>query len=125
MDAFVSPLEVLLVEDDDAVRGVVLRVLTRLGHRVRCCATVDEALDADTVFQLALVDLNLGRGGDGLGLLETLRCQRPKACLALTSGERPNLPDPNDGGPLFLKKPFSKEDLVQLLDQAREKLAAG
>ena len=118
------PLCVLL---DDAVRGVIDRVLRRLGHRVLSCASAEDARRISAQgFQVALVDLNLGQEPEeGRALIDQLQALEPRACMVLTSGSRPALPDPEDGGPLFLKKPFSRGDLVALLDTAQEKLARG
>jgi CheY-like chemotaxis protein len=116
-------LRILLVDDDDAVRGVISRVLVRLGHEVACCSSAAEATELPHVFDVALVDLNLGSGeGGGHELVETLRARCPKACFVLTSGARPDLVPPEEGGPLFLEKPFSRGELVELLERARRRL---
>lgn len=124
-DAHARPLRILLVDDDDAVRGVIERVLVRLGHAVRSCASSEEARAASAEpFEVAVVDLNLGHGGDdGWALLEQLRRGQPEACFVLTSGARPPLRQAESSETLFLKKPFSRGDLVDLLETARARLS--
>ena len=112
-------ISVLLVEDDPAVRGVVERVLTRLGHRVRGVASPAETESA-AGFDLAIVDLNLGGASqDGLRLLQSLEAAHPQASFVLTSGARPHLAAPEEGGPFFLQKPFSRSELVAVIERAR------
>lgn len=109
-------MHILLVEDDPAVRGVVKRVLTRMGHTVTPCAGPDDVEGCEG-FDLALVDLNLGESeGDGLRLLLRLRDRWPQAGFILTSGARPSLPRPDEGGPHFLRKPFSRHELAELIE---------
>ena len=120
-----SPLRILLVDDDDAVRKVIKRVLERMGHAVRACASAADAYrQCDDWVEVAMIDLNLGGGRqDGWTLLERCRSSRPAAYYVLTSGARPELPRPERGGPFFLKKPFSRPELTALLDQARLELS--
>lgn len=116
-------LAILVVDDDDAVRGVVVRVLRRLGHAVEACASAREAEASTYGYNMAMVDLNLGAGQEnGYDLLERLRERKPEASYVLTSGSKPTLPGPDRGGPLFLQKPFSRGDLVELLARVSEEL---
>ena len=54
-------MRILLVEDDDVLRGVMLRSLTDAGHRVDCASALDEARHLWRVqpFDAVLLDLNL------------------------------------------------------------------
>ncbi|MBX2810951.1 MAG: response regulator [Myxococcales bacterium] len=119
------PLRILVVDDDDAVRGVIKRVLERLGHQVEACASASEAeARCNCSTDVAMIDLHLGDNGeDGWAVLERCKLRYPKTCFILTSGARPDLPHPAHGGPLFLRKPFSRAELVNLLETVRAKLA--
>lgn len=118
-----SAFRILLVDDDVDVRSVVARVLKRLGHTVVPCATAEEAEACEETFDVAVIDLNLGsQAGNGLNLLQRLEAKHPRVCYVLTSGSRPSLPAREAGGPLFLPKPFSRGDLVELFDAIRDEL---
>ena len=63
-----APPTILLVDDDNVLREVLGRVLTRDGYTVVPAAGVAEALDLakEHTLSLALVDLSLP-DGDGVG----------------------------------------------------------
>lgn len=111
-------LHILLVEDDSAVRGVVTRVLKKMGHIVCGCANAATALEA-APFDIAIVDLNLDGFVDGLRLIEQLGHREPEAEYVLTSGSRPVLPPREEGGPYFLRKPFTRNDLSEMIARIR------
>lgn len=58
-----APLSVLVAEDDDTVRELVAEMLTHLGHRPRCVAHGQAALEACLAaapgFDLVLMDLDM------------------------------------------------------------------
>lgn len=69
-----SPGHLLVVEDDEAARDTLARLLRLLGHSVVEAASSEEALarTAEIVPDLILLDLELP-GGGGLALLERIR----------------------------------------------------
>ena len=69
---------ILLVEDHDATRRILARLLGRLGHRVTTASSVASALAACTQrdFDLILSDLGLP-DGSGLDLMRQLRRRLP------------------------------------------------
>lgn len=89
MDASLTPLQVLVVDDHDVVRLGIRHVLDRLPQPclVREAATVRDALDLLEAFQPALLMLDLGLGDDfALAALPRLRQAAPQArILVLTS----------------------------------------
>lgn len=89
MDASLTPLHVLVVDDHDVVRLGIRHVLDRLPQpcHVREAATVRDALDVLDDFQPALLMLDLGLGDDfALAALPRLRQAAPQArILVLTS----------------------------------------
>jgi len=66
---------VLVLEDDEAVRGVFARVLRQHGYTPVLARSVDEAIAAASTRDLSAVtvDLSLGRGPTGLDFLSWLR----------------------------------------------------
>jgi two-component system, response regulator PdtaR len=68
---------ILLVAEDEALIALVLELeLSGAGHRVLGPAATPEealALVEGTRPELALIDINLAAGGDGIGLARTLR----------------------------------------------------
>lgn len=67
------PMRILLVEDEDSIRGALLRAFERDGHEVRAAATVAEGrtMSEDWNPELMVSDLKLP-DGDGLSLAAIL-----------------------------------------------------
>jgi PAS domain S-box-containing protein len=112
---------VLLVEDDDAVRGATRRLVERFGYEVVEAPDAEIALaliranDAD--FDLVLTDAVMP-GMSGLQLAETLGVERPMLPLILVSGYTEDAI--SRGGPLapnavFLEKPFTVQALSRTI----------
>jgi len=108
---------ILLVEDDDAVRRNVARILESLGYAVVACAGADEAFrwsrDPARHFDLLLTDLVMP-GLDGVRVAEQVRAHRPKIGVLFMSGHARQGVLP--GGTLppgtsFLAKPFTRREL--------------
>jgi cobalt-zinc-cadmium efflux system membrane fusion protein len=82
-----GPAVILAVDDDDVLRQVLGRVLTRAGHKVYTAAGVAQALDVAKQHppDLALVDLSLP-DGDGVELGRQLQaCQAGLPLILLTA----------------------------------------
>jgi PAS domain S-box-containing protein len=110
--------KILLVEDEDAVRGIAARVLLNQGYTVIQARNGEEALslltDLGESIDLILTDVVMPDMG-GLALAEKLRLGRPNLKLVYMSGysEADKLqPDMGDFKAPFLQKPFSAESLV-------------
>lgn len=116
--------EILIVEDNEAICGLIKSVLERRGFRV---PTFGDPLVAlrflDTEqpqIQLAIIDQNLP-GLTGLNFARELRNRRPQVPLIITSGrnlakhreELRELP-----GVKLLPKPFSLADLNRAVTDA-------
>lgn len=111
---------VLVVEDDPAVRRLLVQSLEAQGYRVRCAAHAAEALElAEREPDLhALVSDVVMPGMDGPSLAARLRTQRPSLRVLLISGFSPEgWPDGLDGhqGVRFLQKPFGLRELADTL----------
>jgi CheY-like chemotaxis protein len=120
---------ILVVEDEDHVRGLVERILQRLGYRVTSAGNASEALGLDSDL-LANVDLLITDvvmpGASGPELAEQLRERWPSMAVLYLSGYSE---DTSLGSKLqesctaFLGKPFAHDELagaVRELLQERE-----
>ncbi len=110
---------ILLVEDDTAIRRVVIRVLEGAGYRVLAAGTGAEARKAVEEHRgpihLLLTDVGLP-DGSGVKLAEELAAERPEARILYISGYTEN--GIVAAGELeedlhFLPKPFNVEDLLR------------
>jgi two-component system, cell cycle sensor histidine kinase and response regulator CckA len=117
----------LLVEDEFAVRSLVVRILSREGYTVVTAADGDEALrvclDETQNFDLVLTDVVLP-GMQGRELAERLLASHPHLKVLYMSGYTRNAIAHSgrlDEGINFLEKPFTAEALVrkvrEVLDQ--------
>jgi signal transduction histidine kinase len=80
-------LRVLVVDDDQAVREVLARVLRRAGHAVTGVASAEEALDQFAPLQYDLIFTDLGLSGmDGATLLGHIRARDPQIAAVIVTG---------------------------------------
>ena len=123
----VKMADILLAEDDDAMRQFLATALTRAGHRVVSHRDGRQALEAlealDKPYDLLIADIVMP-GVDGIELARRARLGQPElrvmfitgfAAVALEEG-KPVVP-----GATVLSKPFHLRDLVS---QVKELLAA-
>ena len=78
---------ILLVEDDEVFSRVMSRALMHRDYQVSHAANEDEALAliADTQFNYAILDLNLG-GHTSLGLIAPLKQSNPNSRILILTG---------------------------------------
>ncbi len=113
---------VLLVDDEQAVRVVAERILSRAGYRVLCAANAAQAiLVADGCAEpihLLLTDLYMP-GLKGTELARRLAAARPQLRVLIMSGyAEESLAEATAGRCWhFLEKPFSPEALLLKLRQ--------
>jgi DNA-binding response OmpR family regulator len=115
-------MNVLVVDDDVAIRTLVTRVFTRRGDKVQSAVDGDAAIDClkHHAFDLVVLDLMMPRT-DGFGVLSylsTLDGSRPKV-IVMTAAV-PGLVDkvPSDIVAGVLGKPFELQTLVSLAEKA-------
>jgi len=110
--------EVLLVEDEEAVRSFVSRVLGRHGYAVRQAATAEGALELveNGLRPALLVTDVLLPSASGPELAESLRSRIPGLAVLFISGYEADRLAP-DGrfapGVAFLAKPFASDELLR------------
>jgi CheY-like chemotaxis protein len=102
---------VLVVDDTEAIRTVIRRVLTRAGYHVDVAASAPEARAMDPAgYDALLIDAHLG-GERGTVLIQALVAEDPTAagrCLLITGGK----PDVVPAGVVCLTKPFRPDELI-------------
>ena len=126
--------QVLVLEDNPEALLLLRHYLTPHAN-VTFTATVDEALEADTaagpcVYDLYVLDINLGEDRDGVDVLHALQArygQDNVRALALTAyalpGDRKKFLAA--GFTDYLSKPFSRKQLMHILDDAKALLGGG
>jgi CheY-like chemotaxis protein len=114
---------ILVVEDNEALRSVVVRMLASLGHRTIEATDAPSALEvlsAKSAIDLLFTDVVLPGPLDGIGLAKQARLERPGLKVLLTSGftERTaargnGRTDSREPLPPLLGKPYRKADLAK------------
>jgi CheY-like chemotaxis protein len=117
---------VLIVEDNEKLRRIVVRQMTELGYRVREAGNATEALemlDADPI-DLLFTDMVMPGEMNGAELAHAARQRRPQLKVLYTSG----FPDAHLGGETrprddaeLLSKPYRKEELAHMLRQVLDR----
>ncbi len=124
---FSRPANVLLVEDEDAVRVFAARALKSKGYKVFEARTGEQALEIlqeQSAVDLMVTDMMMP-GMDGGTLARLIRAERPEIKILLISGyseevARGDIVDTEDFH--FLPKPFS---LGQLVSKVKDVLKDG
>jgi CheY-like chemotaxis protein len=119
-----TPLSILLVEDDQAVRGLLARQLRDRGHRVKEAATALEALGLwakhKAEIDLLISDMIMPGGMSGYELACQCREENPNLPVIIASGysSKTNLSRPaNEPGILYLPKPFDANTLAAVIQR--------
>ncbi|MDO9710689.1 ATP-binding protein [Paracraurococcus lichenis] len=121
--ADVAPLQLLLVEDDDAVAELTAETLRHLGHdvsRVISAPAALKALEEGLAVDMVLTDVVMAGGQDGLELAQRLRAARPGLPVLLYSGYGGAPARVAAAGLPLLRKPYSLEELRRALVAARD-----
>ncbi len=109
-----SDTHLLIVDDDDRIRDLLKRYLTRAGYRVTGAAHAVSArrLMANINFDLAILDIMMP-GEDGLSLLSTIRETGDTPVILLTARGMPEdrIEGLKRGADDYLAKPFDPEEL--------------
>jgi DNA-binding NtrC family response regulator len=114
---------VLIVDDDDAIRMMVERVLRREEFEVDSARDGFEAIQklAKNDYGTILLDLTMPRV-DGIGVLQFLERHRPdlRDCVIVMSANVPGAADAARGGRVarVLEKPFDLDDLIAQVRRA-------
>jgi len=110
---------ILLVEDDESVRGYAEHVLDQLGYRVRSASRADQALEMlqqGMACDLLFTDVVMPGGKGGRELAEAALALRPALKVLFTSGYTENAivhQGRLDPGVSLLSKPYRRDELAR------------
>ena len=118
-------IRLLVVEDEESVRNVVVRLLTKLGYDVSSAEDAETAIalfDEGSNFDLVVTDIVMP-GLNGIEMSELLKARFPTLRFLFVSGYASReLGTAPQALPLpFLSKPFTMQELA---DQVRDALVA-
>ena len=112
---------ILVVEDEESIRHVLVDLLTRSGYRVYSAPTAEEAIGTasglDGPIHLLLTDVVLP-GMNGRELAESLTDERPDMRVLYTSGYNENVISRHgvlEPGIAFIQKPYNVRDLLRIV----------
>lgn len=117
-----SKPEVLIVEDDEAMRGALVRLVTTAGFDVRAFACAEDVLAADPPAgsHCFVIDIRLP-GVSGVELHRRLvEAGRSAPAIFMTGYDDPGLRRSveRSGGAAFLAKPFPGKTLISAIKRA-------
>jgi putative two-component system response regulator len=107
---------ILVVDDDEAMRGLIVRFLERDGHQYRKAGSAEEALQVleEEEFALLISDINMP-GKTGLDLLKEVRNNHPDlAVIMATAVDDRNVAIESlfMGAYGYITKPFNRNELT-------------
>lgn len=115
--------QILVVDDDQSIRALVSKILSKAGHEVRTVSSGQAAVQTVTKqpFDLILMDMNMA-DWDGSMAAGMLSMAMPKQKILLVTG----LDDPKQLNPVLkhknvvglVKKPFSPANLQAEVEKA-------
>jgi DNA-binding response OmpR family regulator len=121
-------LNIVLVEDHDALREVMVEILSAQGHRVvglDCAEALDDEANQGPV-DLLVVDLNLP-GEDGLSLTKRFRKAHPMGGIIMVTA-RHTVADKvtgyGMGADIYLAKPVAPDELIAAVNSISRRLQA-
>jgi DNA-binding response OmpR family regulator len=111
-----SSLDILLVDDDTALREMLVRSFAREGHRITAVPSGGEALDRaeGESYDIVLLDVALGPGPSGHDVCRTLRSRRnmvPIIMLTALDSEADIVLGLEAGADDYVTKPFGLAEL--------------
>lgn len=120
-------LNIVIVEDHDAMREVMMEILSSHGHHVRGMASAEEfseAVGTDLPVDLLILDLNLP-GEDGLSLSRRYRAEHPLVGIIMVSA-RQRVDDKvkgyDSGADIYLQKPVANDELIAAIQSMSRRL---
>jgi len=119
----VTPLRIVLVEDDALIGMLLEELLAGLGHTVLTIAVNErEAVSAASLLapDLMIVDVNLA-DGDGISAMRAILAKRTVPHVFMTGDASIGVP----AGAITLRKPFKERHLVAALERAAPRHRAG
>ena len=118
-------VRILIVDDDENIRKVVLAILEDKGYTVESVGTAREAVEKTKrkFYNLALIDIRLP-DMEGIELLTKMRDTTPRMRKVIITGY-PTLQNAvdavNKGADAYIVKPFDVEKVLNTIDQQLRK----
>ena len=111
-----NSLNIVVVEDHDALREVTVEALSKHGHNVRGldCAEALSDEPGPLPIDLLVIDLNLP-GEDGISLAGRIRAAQPDIGIIMVTARtqvRDRIAGFNSGADIYLTKPTSTDELI-------------
>jgi signal transduction histidine kinase/ligand-binding sensor domain-containing protein/CheY-like chemotaxis protein len=116
---------ILVAEDEQAVRTIVNRLLTRQGYRVIEASSGPEALERWAQYRdqitILLTDIVMPGHPDGHELAAKLLKERPELRVITMSGYDPSdIARTNENIHIHVRKPFTNEGLLKAIDSTKK-----
>ena len=121
---------VLLVDDDQEVRDIVLNALREIGCRVEAAENGDDAISlirSGAEYDLIFTDMVMTGDAGGPDVARAARAVAPNIPVIFCSGYPRGALDGEEAsieGALFLSKPFHQDELVRILERALNRSAS-
>ena len=122
----IASLNILVLEDHDALREVVTHYIELAGHKVwaaDCAQCLDDHM-VNNIFDVLILDLNLP-GEDGLSVAKRVRKAHPNLFIIMVS-VRDSLADRvagyESGADIYLTKPLEHEELLAAISSMGRRL---
>ena len=121
-----GPLSILIVDDDETNLEALRSYLEPMGHRIISVQNGEAALALNGIYNVALIDFNLGTGMDGLDLANRLTELGCASRIALITAARPQhyQAQAQAMGIAVFAKPVTLSQLDAWLAQTSQALAA-
>lgn len=122
-DAVATAGRILIVEDNEDVRQVPVRILRMAGYEVAECTAADEALErlsGEAPYDLLFSDVVLPGDLNGLDLAGEAREKHPEIGILLTTGYTQNILAEHPGFSTqmeLLTKPYRRNELLERVEK--------
>ncbi len=114
----VTPVTILIVEDDELVRELGAELLSEAGFRVLEAGNGEEALsllESDPNIRILFTDINMPGPLDGIALASVAAVQWPHLAVIIGSGNALPLSAGLPRGITFIRKPCNPDSLIRLI----------
>jgi len=118
--------EILVVDDEEDIRGLIAGILQDEGYETRVAADSDSAIQAVRMRRPQLVILDIWLQGsrmDGIQVLDALKRDYPELPVVMISGHgtiETAVASIKKGAYDFIEKPFKTDRLIHVVDRALE-----
>ncbi len=118
-----GPVRILVIDDEEMIRSLAQRILTREGFDVLKAESGQSGLKlfSEKFYQIDLILLDLTMDGiPGVETLKRIREISPNLPCIISSGQEPGpneLPDELNQNVCFLQKPYRTKQLLEMVSQ--------